>query len=772
MGVALDKATKGISGPHIPYEPSLGRDSLVHYRYGGFHRLNLQTNIGRIVGAIHDSDGRLIPDQRDSPIWPVDDPFRKAGISTWTRRFESLLRKRYLRVDQLFESRKGLHSVGLDLASGPMQLIVIKEAHRGVAVDRDGIDAKHRLLNEAAMLTRLQTYKFVPKLIDCWKEDERSFLVYDFIQGTTLASLIGQLANEGATVQSETIRKWALELCEILGELHAHNIVFADLKPSNIIVDGDGKLHIVDFELAHDLGDPLYQGFGTRGYCSPSQFAGAAPVSTQDDIYSLGATLLSAVTMMDLSLLPAHLSYARLLARHESHLPRALGGAIARCLEPDASKRLTLEEFIAAVRTSPTVCSKAEPASPRVFTDGVSYLSLARTIGDALCGEGCTATNGLYWTTRHHTSYGAAARDLYVGSSGVGLFLLELYDATRDDHYLRVAQKAAEWLQSSNACIGRSEPLPGLYFGEAGVGLFYLRLFLVTQQSKYLQWVTQASEAISDVQFQNPDLLTGAAGTGLFHIFCHYATSEERFLVKAEDAAEFLISGKSEKPFGWKIPPGYEGLSGNIYLGFSHGAAGIAYFFSELYGATQKEQYIDAAIEVAEWLAALSEPALDDGSGIAWPDVEGGKKSIHWCHGSAGIGMFFLKLFEASGNERFLNLACRAGKTIAEGGKWAGTTQCHGLAGYIELLVDLHQTTGDVQFKEWATELGDLLAEYGVPDSNYYRWQSESPDIVSSDFMVGEAGIGACFLRLADIGRRHPLSSKAFRADSGSMAGA
>jgi hypothetical protein len=78
LGLRLEQATSDLSGPHIPHEPSLGRESIVHYRYGAFERFELQQDIGRIVHAVKDADGRLRPDVRGCNNW-TSDPFADAA---------------------------------------------------------------------------------------------------------------------------------------------------------------------------------------------------------------------------------------------------------------------------------------------------------------------------------------------------------------------------------------------------------------------------------------------------------------------------------------------------------------------------------------------------------------------------------------------------------------------------------------------------------------------------------------------------------------------
>ena len=86
------------------------------------------------------------------------------------------------------------------------------------------------------------------------------------------------------------------EVCDAVADAHRHLVLHCDLKPANILVDGDGRTRLIDFGIARlrDVIDPaLPQGF-TRGYASPQRLAGEAP-TVADDVYALGVLLLELV---------------------------------------------------------------------------------------------------------------------------------------------------------------------------------------------------------------------------------------------------------------------------------------------------------------------------------------------------------------------------------------------------------------------------------------------------------------------------------------------
>lgn len=132
-----------------------------------------------------------------------------------------------------------------------------------------------------------------PRLVECFWEDGRRYLVMDWVRGLTLEE---KLLREGPFVWKEAA-DCALLLCGALEKLHGGNpaILHLDLKPSNIILTQDGP-RLIDFGSAVFAGEMKRAGETkwvpaiTPGFAAPELYErGRADAGS--DVYSLGAVL-------------------------------------------------------------------------------------------------------------------------------------------------------------------------------------------------------------------------------------------------------------------------------------------------------------------------------------------------------------------------------------------------------------------------------------------------------------------------------------------------
>ncbi|MBE0684435.1 MAG: serine/threonine-protein kinase [Anaerolineaceae bacterium] len=150
---------------------------------------------------------------------------------------------------------------------------------------------------EANILVTLN-HVAIPQIFDFFSIDERSYLVLEYVHGKDLEAILQE--NNGP-VPEDNVIVWAIELCDVLEYLHFYKpepIIFRDMKPSNVMINQQDRVVLVDFGIAKNFrtgqkGTMI----GTEGYSPPEQYRGdATPVA---DIYALGATLHHLLTNHD-----------------------------------------------------------------------------------------------------------------------------------------------------------------------------------------------------------------------------------------------------------------------------------------------------------------------------------------------------------------------------------------------------------------------------------------------------------------------------------------
>lgn len=140
---------------------------------------------------------------------------------------------------------------------------------------------------ERRILARLE-HPGIARLIDGgMTADGRPCLVMEYVDGAPIDE-----AGEG-TALAERLRRFG-EAARAVHYAHSRLVAHGDLKPSNILVDRDGRVRLLDFGIARLLGDEadalLLSGAVTSAFASPARLAGGLP-SVADDVFALGRLL-------------------------------------------------------------------------------------------------------------------------------------------------------------------------------------------------------------------------------------------------------------------------------------------------------------------------------------------------------------------------------------------------------------------------------------------------------------------------------------------------
>ncbi len=203
---------------------------------------------------------------------------------------------------------------------------------------------------EASILASLR-HPNLPRVTDHFVVDnEGQYLVMDFIEGEDLRDRMDRV---GALSEREVIAI-GVAMCDALTYLHTRRppVLHRDMKPGNVKIAPTGQVFLVDFGLAKIVQGSQITVTGARamtpGYSPPEQY-GTARTDARSDIYSLGATLYSAITgvlpedglaraMNQVDLTPVR--------KRNPKVSRRLAGTIEKSLSVQPDDRYqTAEEF-------------------------------------------------------------------------------------------------------------------------------------------------------------------------------------------------------------------------------------------------------------------------------------------------------------------------------------------------------------------------------------------------------------------------------------------
>lgn len=267
-------------------------------------------------------------------------PEDKNGKETHRRQLESgaTLFKRYLIQDVIGVGGMGSVYRARDMHfPNVVKLVAVKEM---VNTAPDPLVRKTIVQNferEANILATLN-HPAIPRIYDYFSESDRSYLVIEYIHGKDLEAVI---SDTSGFLSEEQVLTWAIDLCDVLSFLHNHKpdpIIFRDMKPSNVMVDHNGDIKLVDFGIAKAF-QTGQKGtmIGTEGYSPPEQYRGeATPLA---DLYALGATIHHALSRRDPRMEPPFSFAERPLRKINPAVSSEVETVISKALEYNPEDR-------------------------------------------------------------------------------------------------------------------------------------------------------------------------------------------------------------------------------------------------------------------------------------------------------------------------------------------------------------------------------------------------------------------------------------------------
>lgn len=194
----------------------------------------------------------------------------------------------------------GMSKVWLAQDKNLNKLWAVKEISKKTAEYQATVNEK-QTITEIELMKKL-SHPALPRIVEVIDDKNSLCIVMDYIEGETLSNLLDMYGKQS----EELVVPWMLEVCDILSYLHNQDppIIYRDMKPSNIMINPDGHVKIIDFGIAReykgDVGDTMP--LGTRGFASPEHFT--KHTDARSDIFCVGATMYMCLTGLDPSMPP------------------------------------------------------------------------------------------------------------------------------------------------------------------------------------------------------------------------------------------------------------------------------------------------------------------------------------------------------------------------------------------------------------------------------------------------------------------------------------
>ncbi|MFB4293819.1 class III lanthionine synthetase LanKC [Nonomuraea sp. ATR24] len=304
----LDELLRGVRGPYILSDLRYG-DGPLYVRYGGFAERHCLSGSGERVLAVEDGGGKLVPDVRGAtftvPPWTTLPGFLEPHLAARNAVTTSGLP--YTIESVLHFSNGGGVYLARDTGTG--ERVVLKEARPHAGLDAAGRDAVARLEHERDILERLDGLSAAPGLRGYFTLGEHHFLVQEFVDGTPLQRrLVHRYPLTRATCTDADLAdytRWALDTLDqveaAVDELHGRGVVFGDLHPDNILLTDDGRVVLIDYEVATLTGDGARAALAHPAFAAPPDRQGA-----DVDRYALACLRLGLFAPQCTIMLPLH----------------------------------------------------------------------------------------------------------------------------------------------------------------------------------------------------------------------------------------------------------------------------------------------------------------------------------------------------------------------------------------------------------------------------------------------------------------------------------
>ncbi len=159
--------------------------------------------------------------------------------------------------------------------------VAIKMLRHNLAMDPDFITG---FRNEAKIIAGLK-HDNILRVYDIEERFNTVFIIEELVEGESLANMLSRLK----CIPPKLTISFLIQLCSGLQYAHQKGIIHRDINTSNIFIQQNDRLKLLDFGLSCPIGTEDLASFGTMAYMAPEQIQ-SEPMDQRTDIYAMGIT--------------------------------------------------------------------------------------------------------------------------------------------------------------------------------------------------------------------------------------------------------------------------------------------------------------------------------------------------------------------------------------------------------------------------------------------------------------------------------------------------
>lgn len=660
----LNELLHGVKGAYILSDLRYGEGPL-YVRYGGFWERKCLSETGARVLAIEDADGRLVPDVRGAtfsvPAWVTLPEFLEPHLAA--RNAVTVTDLPYEIEEALHFSNGGGVYLGRDKPGG--ERVVLKEARPYAGIDAVGRDAVARLRHERDILDRLAGLDVVPAVLDYFPLGEHHFLVQEFIDGNPLQRLLVQkYPLTRADCSAETIAdytRWVLDMLprveRAVEALHGRGVVFGDLHPDNILIGGDGRLVLIDFEVATLAVDAARSALAHPAFGAPRDRVGVAT-----DRYALACLCLGLFAPQLTMTLPMHRAKVVRLGEIITEIfpvPRELIDDAVRTIVGEPPEEEATDES-ASARPGPVPASGPDDFAG--WDDWDDWETVGAALHRAILASATPERDDRLFPGDIAQFLTGGGLTFAHGAAGVLWALAETGAGRFPDH--------EEWLRAR-----ASDPDPRCSLG------FYDGLHGVAYVLDRLGHRQDALDVVDRCLREQPEqlglsLFSGLAGIGLNLMHLAESTGERAL----REAADRIVDQCADRLGGPDDVPEISGGAGPL-AGLMRGSAGVALLFLHAYERTGEAAFLDRAADALRQDLRRCITAEDGSLQIN----QGWRYLPYLDEGSVGIGLVLARYLNHRQDDEFARAVADI-RSVARCGYFVQSGLLAGRAGIIAAL--------------------------------------------------------------------------------------